>query len=274
MSTTTTAITADALAARIGTPFAPQLFDVCRPEAHAESTRVIAGSRWRPHMQTNQWGEMLDPNAEVVVCCVHGHNVSQIAAAKLRSHGVKARFLEGGTEGFLAAGGPSVLRKAWPHDLEDQPSRWVTRERPKIDRLACPWFIRRFLDPDAQILYVEAEWVKDIADELGAEPFDIDDVTFGHKGELCSFDTFLDHFGVDDESLHLIARIIRGADTARLDLEPQCAGLLALALGISALHDDDHAALEHGMALYDSLYAWARHARTETHNWPPQGAPS
>ena len=274
MSTTTTVISADQLAARIGTPYAPQLFDVCRGEAFATSERVIAGARWRDHMQTDQWGKMLDPEAEVVVCCVHGHNVSQLAAARLRSQGVRARYLEGGTAGFLAAGGPSVLRKAWPHDLEGQRSRWVTREKPKIDRLACPWFIRRFLDPDAEILYVEAQWVKDIAAELGAEPFDVDDVAFGHQGERCSFDTFLAHYGVQDESLHLIARIIRGADTARLDLEPQCAGLLAIALGISALHDDDHVALEHGMDLYDSLYAWARHARTETHNWPPKSMPS
>lgn len=274
MSTAATAISADQLMARIGTPYAPQLFDVCRPEAYAESERLIAGARWRHHMQTDQWGKMLDPSADVVVCCVHGHNVSQIAAANLRSLGVRARFLQGGSEGFLAAGGLSVLRKAWPHDLKEQPSRWVTREKPKIDRLACPWFIRRFLDPDAEILYVESEWVKDIADELGAEPFDIDDVIFGHNGESCSFDTFLDHYGVEDESLQLMARIIRGADTAKLDLEPQCAGLLAIALGISALHDDDHVALEHGMALYDSLYAWARHARTETHNWPPKSIPA
>ena len=270
MSTPATAISAEELSARIGTSQAPVLFDVCRPEAFADSERVIAGARWRNHALADHWGRTLDPSAEVVVSCVHGHNVSQLAAAKLRSLGLKVRFLEGGTEGFLAIGGPSVLRKAWPHDLEDRPSRWVTRESPKIDRLACPWFIRRFLDPDAEIIYVEAEWVKVIAEELDAEAFDIDGAAFSHRGENCSFDAFLDHYGVEDESLRFVARIIRGADTAKLDLEPQCAGLLALALGISALHDDDLAALECGIALYDGLYAWARLARQGDHNRPPK----
>jgi len=268
MPTPATAITADELRARIGTPQAPILFDVCRREAYAESERVIAGSRWRDHMLATEWGRTLDLAAEIVVACLHGHNVSQIAAAKLRSLGLKARFLAGGTEGFISGGGPSVLRKPWPHGLDRKPSRWVTREKPKIDRLACPWFIRRFLDPEAEIIYVEAEWVKDIADELGAETFDIEGLTFSHNGGLCSFDTFLDQFGVEDESLRHIAKIIRGADTANLDLEPQCAGLVALSLGISALHDDDLAALDHGIALYDGLYAWARHARQESHSWP------
>jgi rhodanese-related sulfurtransferase len=251
------------MASRIGTPGAAVLFDVCRHEAFAESKRVIAGTRWRNHMLADDWGRGLDPAAEVVVCCVHGHNVSQIAAAKLRALGLNARFLEGGTEGFLAKGGPSVTRRAWPHDLEDRPSRWVTHEGPKIDRLACPWFIRRFLDPEAEIFFVEAEWVKDIAEELDAVPFDIDGVTFSHKGALCSFDAFLDHYGVEDERLRQMARIIRGADTARLDLEAQCAGLLAISLGISALHGDDLAALGHGISLLDGLYAWARNASAE-----------
>ena len=272
MSTPATAISAEELSARIGTPRAPVLFDVRRPEAFAESERVIAGARWRHHLLAEDWGRSLDPAAEVVVTCVLGHNVSQIAAAKLRSWGLGARFLEGGMDGFLARGGPSVLRKAWPHDLHDRPSRWITREGPKVDRLACPWFIRRFLDPEAEIVYVEPEWVKDIAEELGAEPFDIDGVRFGHDGDLCSFDAFLDHYGVEDESLRHVARIIRGADTATLDLEPQCAGLAALSLGISALHDDDLAALDRGIALYDGLYAWARHARHETHEWPSKSA--
>ena len=270
MSTPTTTISAEELGARIGTPRAPVLLDVRRSEAFNETERVIAGARWRDHMLAHAWGRALDPAAEIVVNCVHGHQVSQIAAAELRALGLRARYLEGGAAGFLASGGPSVLRKAWPHDLDGRPSRWVTRENPKIDRLACPWFIRRFLDPEAEIIYVEPEWVVDTANELGAEPFDIDGVTFSHNGDLCSFDTFLDHFGVDDESLRYVARIIRGADTARLELEPQCAGLLALALGISALHDDDLVALDHSIALYDGLYAWARHARHETHYWPPK----
>ncbi len=272
MPTPATAITAEELSARIGTPRAPILFDVRRPEAFAESERVIAGARWRNHALADEWGRALDPAAEVVVVCVHGHNVSQFTAATLRSLGLRARFLEGGTVCFLAGGGLSVLRKAWPHDLDGRASRWITREYAKAGRLACSWFIRRFLDPEAEILYVEPEWVKDIADEFGTEPFDIDGAAFGRDGGLCSFDTFLDHYGVEDESLRYIARIIRGADSAKLDLEPQCAGLAALALGVSALHDDDLAAQNHGIALYDGLYAWARQARRQTHSPPPKSA--
>ena len=272
MSTPTTSITAEELGARIGTPDAPLVFDVCRAEAFCESERVIAGARWRDHMKAEDWGQDLDTSREVIVACVHGHNVSQIATAKLRSLGVRARFLEGGTDGFITGGGLSVLRRPSVHNPESTKSRWVTRERPKIDRLACPWFIRRFLDPQAEIIYVETEWVKDVAEELGAEPFDVDGVPFSHKGELCSFDTFLDHFGIEDESLRHVARIVRGADTARLDLEPECAGLLALSLGFSALHGDDQIALEHAIALYDGLYSWVLHARKETHNWPTKRA--
>lgn len=270
MSTPTTAIGAEELKGRIGTPGAPILFDVCRSEAFCESERVIAGARWRDHMLADVWGRRLDPAAEIVVSCVHGHNVSQLAASKLRALGLRTRYLEGGTDGFLEVGGVSVLRKPLPHNQNGAPSRWVTREKPKIDRLACPWFIRRFLDPDAEIIYVETEWVKDIADELGAAAFDIEDTLFTHKGENCSFDTFLDHYGVEDESLRHVARIVRGADTGRLDLEPECAGLAAFSVGISALHDDDAAALRAGMTLYDGLYAWARHARGEQHSWSPE----
>ncbi|MDA1101282.1 MAG: chromate resistance protein [Proteobacteria bacterium] len=268
MATPSTTITANELIRRIGTPFAPLIFDVRRAETFAAADRVIAGARWRDHGTAAQWGPALTPRSNIVVYCVHGHQISQSAAASLRGNGLNAQYLEGGIEGYLANGGMTVLRKELPHALHDTPSRWVTRERPKIDRLACPWFIRRFLDPEAEIIYVEPDWVNAVADILNGEPFDIDGVTFGHQGERCSFNTFLDHFGVQDENLLHLARVIQGADTARLDLEPQCAGLLAIALGISALHDDDHAALEQGIALYDALYAWSRHARGETHDWP------
>ncbi|MEC9367904.1 MAG: chromate resistance protein ChrB domain-containing protein, partial [Pseudomonadota bacterium] len=147
-------------------------------------------------------------------------------------------------------------------------SQWVTRERPKIDRLACPWLIRRFLDPDAVIHYVAPDLVKEVARETGGIPFDVDGVEYGHEGEFCSFDTLISKFGIDDPNLLHLARIVRGADTARLDMEPQCAGLLAIALGISAGHSNDHEALGVGMAVYDALYAWTRFARSETHNWP------
>ena len=125
------------------------------------------------------------------------------------------------------------------------------RERPKVDRVACPWLIRRFVDPSAVFHYVAPEWVRDIAEETGATPFDIDGVVYSHRGEMCSFDTMLDEFGLDTPALRRMARIVRGADTARPDLEPQAAGLLAILLGLSAMESDD-IRLQRGNHFYDA----------------------
>jgi len=154
--------------------------------------------------------------------------------------------------------------------LLPKPSKWVTRERPKIDRIACPWFIRRFVDPDAEFLYVPTERVFAVAGETGAIPYDIPGAEpFSHRGEKCSFDAFIATFAIDDPALAALATIVRGADTARPDLAPQCAGLLAISLGLSANFPDDHGMLEMGMPVYDALYAWCRSLQSETHNWKP-----
>ena len=147
--------------------------------------------------------------------------------------------------------------------------QWITRERPKIDRIACPWLIARFIDPQAEFLYAPAGEVLKTATATGAIPYDIPGVKYGHDGEWCSFDAFLKHHGLTDPALHALAEIVRGADTGRLDLAPQCAGLLAQSLGLSALFRDDHEMLRHGMVMYDAYYAWLSQARAETHNWPP-----
>lgn len=152
------------------------------------------------------------------------------------------------------------------------PSRWVTRERPKIDRIACPWAILRFIDPAAEIHFVPAGDVRAAAERLHALPFDVADVRFSHRGERCTFDTLLDEFGLDDPPLRRLSVIIRGADTGRLDFAPEAAGLLAASLGLSRLCADDRTMLSHGMILYDALYAWARDASGETHGWPPAAA--
>ena len=136
--------------------------------------------------------------------------------------------------------------------------KWITRERPKIDRIACPWLIARFIDPAAEFLYVPAADVLNIAKETGAIPYDIPGVEYGHRGELCSFDAFLDKHDLNDPALRRLAVIVRGADTDRLDLAPQCAGLLALSLGLSRNFADDHVMLSQGMVMYDALYAWAK----------------
>jgi hypothetical protein len=147
--------------------------------------------------------------------------------------------------------------------------KWVTRERPKIDRIACPWLIARFIDEQPEFLYVPSDRVLAVAEETGAIPYDIPGIELSHVGDLCSFDAFLAKYRLDDPALHQLAVIVRGADTSRLDLTPQSAGLFAISLGLSATFADDHEMLGHGMVMYDALYAWCRDRQGETHNWPP-----
>ena len=150
--------------------------------------------------------------------------------------------------------------------------KWVTRERPKIDRIACPWLVARFIDPEAEFLYVPAAQVLPVAQASGATPYDIPGVPMSHVGELCSFDAFLAKYRLDEPALQQLAAIVRGADTSRLDLTPQSAGLYAVSLGLSQLFADDHQMLRHGMVLYDALYAWCRFGQHEAHAWPPRMA--
>ena len=147
--------------------------------------------------------------------------------------------------------------------------RWVTRERPKIDRIACPWLVARFIDQQPEFLYLPRDRVLAVAEETGAIPYDVPGVELSHVGDLCSFDAFLAKYRLNDPALHLLAVIVRGADTSRLDLSPQSAGLYALSLGLSKVFSDDHEMLRHGMVMYDALYAWCRDCQAETHNWPP-----
>jgi hypothetical protein len=148
---------------------------------------------------------------------------------------------------------------------------WITRERPKIDRIACPWLILRFIDAQAQFHYVPADRVLAMAEEIGAIPYDIPGVELSHVGELCSFDAFLEKYQLDDPALSQLAVIVRGADTSRLDLAPQSAGLYAISLGLSATLTNDHEMLRHGLVMYDALYAWCAALQNETHAWPPAG---
>src|SRR5438094_4566836 len=151
--------------------------------------------------------------------------------------------------------------------------KWITRERPKIDRIACPWLIARFIDKSPEFLYVPADQVLRIAEETGAVPYDVPGVELGHVGELCSFDAFLAKYQLAEPALQRLAAIVRGADTSRLDLTPQSAGLYAISLGLSAIFSNDHEMLRHGLVLYDALYAWCAQLQEETHGWPPAGYP-
>jgi hypothetical protein len=147
--------------------------------------------------------------------------------------------------------------------------KWVTRERPKIDRIACPWLVQRFIDKDPEFLYVASDRVRSVAAETGAIPYDVPDVELSHVGPLCSFDAFLKKYRLEDPALQDLAVIVRGADTGHPELAPQSPGLLAVSLGLSRVFADDHEMLRHGMVLYDALYAWCREGRGETHGWPP-----
>mgnify|MGYP003660048551 CR=1 FL=1 len=264
------AVSAEELNRLIGTEACPVIVDVRRRAVFDKADTMIATAHWRDHATAADWAEDLPEDCSVVVYCVHGHAISQSAAATLRALGIDAYYLDGGIDHFADAGGVTVKRGLV---AEDRPSIWVTRERPKIDRIACPWFIRRFVDPDAVFHYVGKDYVADVAKETGGTPYDIPGVDFSHIGEKCSFDAFVAWSGITDPALDRLAEIVRGADTGKLGLAPECAGLLAVSLGLSALYaDDDLAMLDTGMAVYDALFAWTRHASAETHNWVPKPA--
>lgn len=275
------------LTARIGTPGAPLVLDVRRRPRFDESAHLLASAR---HCTPEDIAALAAsaPPREAVVYCVYGHAVSQEAAAVLRQAGWNASFLAGGFEG----GEPGVdtpedlarWRAMRPLAVRKRPdlgvdgtaaSRWITRARPKIDRIACPWLVRRFIDPRAEFLYVDAAQVLPDAQRLRAVAYDIPGAPITHAGALCSFDALLSAFGLQaDPALAALARIVRAADTDELQLAPQAAGLLAVSLGLSQLHaGDDMAMLAAAMPLYDALYAWCRQGvrgPQETHHWAPQ----
>jgi rhodanese-related sulfurtransferase len=251
-------ITPAALRQALQSPRPPVVVDVRRNERFYEAPDFIAGALRCDPLRIGTFRKRLPRAADLVVYCVHGHEVSQEAAKALG-----ARYLEGGIEAWREAGGGFLGKPT------KSATAWVTRERPKIDRIACPWLVRRFVDPDARFLYVPAADVKRVAAETAALPYDIPDVAFSHVGEHCSFDAFLQAFKLGDPALDALALIVRGADTARLELAPPCAGLAAISLGLSLEFRDDLEMLEHGMVMYDALYAWCRAGRDEVHAWRP-----
>jgi rhodanese-related sulfurtransferase len=255
-------------------PTSPLVLDVARPEIVREAGWLIPGARSARSEDASTLAESLDRGRVVVVACAHGHNRSQQVVAELRRAGIAAATLEGGRDAWAAAGLPRVRREADGIALGGAPTVWVTRRRPKIDRIACPWLVARFLDPDARFLFVDPDQVLAVAADAGGIPYDLPGGLFEHAGERCSFDALLEAFGLDgDPRLAELALIVRGADTGRLDLAPACAGLLGLSLGLSARHgDDDHALLRDGFLLYDALYTWLLQARSETHLWVRQAA--
>lgn len=263
------AISPDKLLRLIGTPQCPAIIDVREEEAFAKDpARVPSGCR-------RDAAELVGRSAgfegrDAVVLCEDGATVSPGVAAWLRHENVSAEILEGGMKAWRDAGLPCVPESRLPQRDTSGRTIWVTRARPKVDRIACPWLIRRFVDPDAVFLYVAPSEVLSVAERFGAAAYDIegDNVFWSHRGDFCTFDTMVDELGLAGfAGLARLRAIVRGADTGRPDLVPEAAGLLAASLGLSRMFSDDLEQLETGMSIYDAFYRWCRDATDETHDW-------
>ncbi len=262
-----TEITHSQLSSLIGLPNAPVIIDVRTTEDTADDPRFLPGAIHRQALDVAAWAKEFS-SQNVVVVCQKGQKLAQGVAAWLRHEGINAETLEGGFEGWRAADGVLVNSQYLPKRDGAGRTVWVTRARPKVDRIACPWLIRRFVDPHAVFLFVSAAEVTAVSERFDATPFDIDDVFWSHRGDRCTFDTMIEEFGLVSGPLERLATIVRAADTARLDLVPQASGFLAASLGLSRMYRDDLEQLEAGMLLYDAFYRWCRDATEETHNWP------
>jgi rhodanese-related sulfurtransferase len=257
VDTASHSISIEELAAFVGCGTAPLLLDVRREERFHESERILPGVRRCAPEHVGRFAVSRRP-AEVVVYCVHGLEIGEQAAAELRGAGWNARYLQGGFEAWTQRGLPTVRKRPDLGVTGEHASRWITRERPKIDRIACPWLVQRFIDPAAEFFYVPEPQVLGEAKRLGAVAYDIAGAPITHHGEACSFDAVLRAFDLQEPALQALASIVRGADTGRLDLAPQSAGLLAISRGLSRLHPNDHRMLETALPVYDALYAWCR----------------
>ena len=267
MPADTQSLSCHALWTALGHAHSPRLIDVRTAEDFDADPRLLPGAEradwrtiehWRP-----DW-----PGGPVVVYCQGGLKLSQGAAALLRWRGIRrVDYLEGGFGAWRDGGLPLVPKDALPPRDGRGRTVWVTRARPKVDRVACPWLIRRFVDPEAVFLYVAADQVALVAERFGAVAFDIPGARWSHDGEYCSFDTMLRGFGLNCPALDRLALVVRGADTNRPDLAPQAAGLLAACLGLSHLYASDLDQLDAAMPIYDAFFRWARDASQESHDW-------
>ena len=255
-------ISAEKLFRLIGTSKCPAIVDV-RPEAD----ELIPSSVRYPAEDVAKWADDLQAKS-VVVTCVKGGSRSEEVAAWLRQTGIAAEVLDGGFQAWAAAGLPVVRAAVLPNRDAAGRTVWVTRSRPKVDRIACPWLVRRFVDPNAVFLFVTPSEVAGVAERFGATPFDVDGVFWSHRGELCTFDVMVEEFGLSGfDGLKRLAVVVRGADTAHPEIAPQAAGLLAASLGLSRIYADDLEQLQAGMVFYDAFYRWCRDATEETHDW-------
>lgn len=263
------AIAADKLVRLIAIPQGPAIIDIRSDAEFAETPHLIPGAVRRSFAGLADWAPEFGGKS-VVVACNDGAAAGHGAAAWLRQTGANAEVLGGGVLGWCKDGYPTVDAAAVPARDAAGRTLWVTRARPKVDRIACPWLIRRFVDPHAMFLFVPPGEVAGVAERMGATPFDVEGggVRWTHRGELCTFDVMLEGLGLGGfEPLDRLAAIVRGADTARPELVPEAAGLLAVSLGLSRMYADDLEQLEAGMPVYDAFYRWCRDATGETHDW-------
>ncbi len=269
-------IQVQSLARLIGTSDCPRLIDVCIDADFTEDPRLIPTSTRVAHTAIADTAPDLF-GARVVVICQKGKKLSQGAAALLRSHGVAAEALEGGVYAWRDAGLPLIPAERLPR----RGQLWVTRHRPKVDRIACPWLIRRFIDPEARFLFVEPAAVLDVAEKFDAISFDTAGAEFSHSTDApgtgtlgtqrCSFDALLAQFELQTEPLTRMADVIRAADGTPGASAAEAPGFLALSLGLSRMFKDDLEQLDAGLLLYDALYRWARDSQDETHQWDAHG---
>ena len=260
-------ITHDKLVRLIGTPACPAIIDVRTDEDFTAFPFLLPGSRRRRHGLVDDWACEL-AGRRTVVACDMGGAISAGVAAHLRASGIESEMLDGGIRGWAKAGHPLIAETALLKRDAAGRTLWVTRARPKVDRIACPWLIRRFVDGEARFLFVAPNQVARVAERFGATAFDIDGADWSHRGDQCTFDLMVERFGLGGFAplVHLAA-IVRGADTARPELAPQSAGLLAASLGLSRMFADDQEQLEAGLLIYDAFYRWCRDAVEETHDW-------
>ncbi len=259
-------ITAKQLMRLIGTPDVPLIIDVRIDEDFDADPRLIPTAFRHSH---HEIAELIKRVAgrKCVVICHKGLKLSHGTAALLRAAGVAAEVLKGGFEEWLSDGFPLLPIAGFPTNTHVG-QRWVSRHRPKIDRIACPWLIRRFIDPQATFMFVPPSEVVAVAERFSATPYDIENVRFSHRGDQCTFDALIADFGLTHPALDRLARLVRAADTNRHQDSPEAAGLLAVSVGLSRMFKDDHQQLEAGMTVYDALYRWARDGYDEGHDWP------
>jgi rhodanese-related sulfurtransferase len=261
-------ISPDKLAHLVGLPHCPTLIDVRTGADFDADPRFLPGALRRPAESVSNWASEFLGRSTVIIDQSGGQDSEGVAAWLRHAGAACADVLTGGHCAWVQSGGPLVpTAKLPPRDALGR-TIWITRSRPKVDRIACPWLIRRFVDPNAVFLFVAPAEAPAVAQRFGGAPFDIEGAFWSHRGERCTFDTMLDEWGLEIEPLRRLAVIVRGADTARLDLASEAAGLLAASLGLSRMFSNDLEQLEAGMTLYDAFYRWCRDATDEPHNWP------